>query len=110
VQRSNQVNMKFHEDKSYQKQLIQDETTGEVYAFYLRLGVSWLKNLSKNSAEEFRLTHRYVEKIRIKNHQVFYLYRPFESSQNTFLYSENAPFTEALKDLSNSAVNCDHSN
>jgi hypothetical protein len=110
VQRSNQVNMKFHEDKSYQKQLIQDETTGEVYALYLRLGVSWLKNLSNKSDEEFRLTHRYVEKIRIKNHQVFYLYRPFESSQNTFLYSEEAPITEALKDLSNCAVNCDHSN
>ncbi len=110
VQRSNQMNMKFHEDKSYQKQLIQDETTGEVYALYLRLGVSWLKNLSKNSAEEFRLTHRYVDKIRIKNHHVFYLYRPFESSQNTFLYSESAPFIDDLKDLSNSAVNCDHSN
>jgi hypothetical protein len=110
VQRSNQETMKFHEDKSYQKRLIQDETTGEVYALYLRLGVSWLKNLSKNSAEEFRLSHRYVDKIRIKNHQVFYLFRPFESSQNTFLYSENTPFINDLKDLSNCAVNCDQSN
>lgn len=110
IQRSNQVNMKFHEDKSYQKQLIQDETTGEVYALYLRLGVSWLKNLSNKSDEEFRLTHRYVDKIKIKDHQVFYLYRPFESSQNTFLYSENAPLQNDLKNLSNSAVNCDQSN
>lgn len=110
LKRDDQANMSFHEDKSYQKQLIQNETTGEVYALYLRLGVSWLKNLSKNNAEEFRLTHRYVDKIRIKNLQVFYLYRPFESSQNTFLYSEEVPFTEALKELSNCAVNCDHSN
>jgi hypothetical protein len=69
--------------------LIQDETTGDVYALYLRHGVSWLKNLTKNDAEEFRLTHRYVEKIHIKDRQVYYLYRPFESSQNTYLYREN---------------------
>ena len=89
LNRANQTNMQFHEDKTYRKQLIQDETTGDVYALYLRHGVSWLINLSKNDAEEFRLTHRYVEKIQIKNQEVYYLYRPFESSQNTFLYREN---------------------
>jgi hypothetical protein len=87
--RDNQANIQFHEDKSYRRQLIQDETTGEVYALYLRLGVSWLKNLTNGKEEEFRLTHRYVEKIRIKNRSVYYLYRPFESSQNTYLYKEN---------------------
>jgi hypothetical protein len=87
--RDNQANIQFHEDKSYRKQLIQDETTGEIYALYLRLGVSWLKNLTNHQAEEFRLTHRYVDKIHIKDRQVYYLYRPFESSQNTYLYREN---------------------
>lgn len=89
LNRADQSNIQFHEDKAYRKQLIQDETTGDVYALYLRHGVSWLKNLTKNDAEEFRLTHRYVEKIHIKDRQVYYLYRPFESSQNTYLYREN---------------------
>jgi hypothetical protein len=39
----------------------------------------------------FPLHYRYVEHIRIRNAKVYYIYRPFESLQNTFIYSEEIP-------------------
>ncbi|MBL0315191.1 MAG: hypothetical protein IPP69_05175 [Flavobacteriales bacterium] len=35
-----------------------------------------------------RLTHPYVEKIRMRNGWIYYVYRPFESLQTRYLYRE----------------------
>jgi hypothetical protein len=33
-----------------------------------------------------------VEKIRVHNNKVFFVYRPFESTQKRFLYKEKLPY------------------
>jgi len=38
---------------------------------------------------EKSLYFRYVEKVKILNGEIYYVYRPFESSQNRFLYKES---------------------
>jgi hypothetical protein len=36
----------------------------------------------------FKLSNQYVEKIKIKGDYVYYIYRPFESLQEKFVYKE----------------------
>ena len=85
------ANMDFHKDKAYRNKLIQDVTDQDIYALNFKNGFSSLGLVNTDdakSAEPFVLSYRYAEQIRINGNRVFYLYRPFESSQNTFLYAE----------------------
>jgi hypothetical protein len=43
-------------------------------------------------SEKVKLHYKYVEKIRVHNNKVFYIYRPFESIQKRFLYKEKLPY------------------
>jgi hypothetical protein len=91
------LEMKFHKDKTYKKQLIQDEVTKELYALHMHGGTYTLAPVSyvdASEGNEIPLFYRYVEHIRIRNNEVFYLYRPFESSQNSFLYTEQLPLRQ----------------
>lgn len=79
----------------WQKQLIQDNVTGVIYAQYekdgnMYLGIVDLKTGEIN--EKVKLNYKYVEKIRVHNNKVFYVYRPFESTQKRFLYKEKLPY------------------
>jgi hypothetical protein len=46
-----------------------------------------------NITEKVRLEFRYIDKIAIQNNFVYYVYRPFESTQKKFLYKERLPYT-----------------
>lgn len=83
--------MEFHKPKEYKKKMVQDEINGQLYAIYFKNGISRLLPIHPQTAEAgtpLPLSYRYAEKIKVRNGKVFYLYRPFESSQNMFLYSE----------------------
>jgi glutathione peroxidase-family protein len=43
-------------------------------------------------SEKVKLHYKYVEKIRVHNNKIFYIYRPFESIQKRFLYKEKLPY------------------
>ena len=80
----------------WQSQLIQDKITGAVYAIYEKTGSTYLGliNLKTgNITEKVKLGFRYVDKIRVHNNVVYYVYRPFESTQKKFLYKENLPYS-----------------
>jgi hypothetical protein len=84
----------FHKEKGYGKEVMFDEFTNTWYARFFRNGKTKLCQLDINGvqvAEPFELSYRYVEKVKLHNGRAYYLYRPFESSQNTFLYSEVLP-------------------
>ena len=86
--------MVFHKDKTYKQEIVQDEFTKELYSLHFRGGKYSLSPINLATAQEgepMQLHYRYVENIRVRNGKVFYMYRPFESSQNTFLYSELLP-------------------
>lgn len=79
----------------WQKQLIQDKVTGEVYALYDRAGYTYLGWINTNTGEveeQVKLEYRYIDKVSIHNNFVYYVYRPFESVQKKFLYKERLPY------------------
>jgi len=80
----------------WQKKIIQDRYTGNIYAIFDKDGYSsvGLIDLSNGEiSEKVKLSFRYVEKIRIHNNYIYYVYRPFESAQRKFLYRERLPYS-----------------
>lgn len=80
----------------WQSQLLQDKITGAVYAIYEKTGSTYLGLLDLKTGaikEKVKLGFRYVDKIRVHNNVVYYVYRPFESVQKKFLYKESLPYT-----------------
>jgi hypothetical protein len=68
-----------------------DPNTHSLYTAYSKNGrVTILLILQESNAQKElqTLEHSYVERIRIRGNQIFYIYRPFESSQKRYLYSE----------------------
>jgi len=79
----------------WQKQLIQDNVTGIIYAEYEQDGNMYLGIVDVKTGEineKVKLHYKYVEKIRVHNNKVYYVYRPFESIQKRFLYKEKLPY------------------
>lgn len=92
IVRSNPIS--FHKMKGYGNQVLFDEFTNTWYAKYFKNGITKLfplNELGMVNADAIELSYRYIERIKLYNGKAYYLYRPFESSQNTYLYSELLP-------------------
>ncbi len=79
----------------WQKQLIQDRVTGEIYALFENGGFSYLGRINLKSGEiieKVQLEFKFVEKIAVHDNFVYYVYRPYESPQRKFLYKERLPY------------------
>ena len=79
----------------WKKELIQDKQTGEIYAVYDRAGYTYLGLVDTNTGEiteKVKLEFRYIDKISVNDNFVYYVYRPFESTQKKFLYKERLPY------------------
>ena len=88
----------------WKKKLIQDQITGQVYAVFEIAGytyISYIDTKTGKLGDRFRIGYRYVEKIEIHNNSVYYVYRPFESSQKKFLYKEKLPYYFEKSDVYN---------
>ena len=80
----------------WQKNLIQDRTTGEIYATYDRAGytyIGWVDTKTGEINEQVRLDKRYAEHIKIDGNFVFYVYREFESIDKKHLWKERLPYS-----------------
>lgn len=79
----------------WQKELVQDRGTGQVYAVFNKAGYTYLGLIDLKTGEiteKVKLEFRYIDKIAIHNNFVYYVYRPFESTQKKFLYKERLPY------------------
>lgn len=79
----------------WQKELVQDRGTGQVYAVFDKAGFTYLGLIDLKSGEiteKVKLEFRYIDKIAVQNNFVYYVYRPFESTQKKFLYKERLPY------------------
>jgi hypothetical protein len=79
----------------WDKQLIQDEGTGEIYAVYDRSGFTYLGLIDTQTGEikeQVKLEYRYVDKIAIQDNFVYYIYREFESIDKRMLWKERLPY------------------
>ncbi|PWL29612.1 MAG: hypothetical protein DCO96_07585 [Fluviicola sp. XM-24bin1] len=79
----------------WDKQLIQDESTGKIYAVYDRAGYKYLGYIDTKTGEvkeQVKLKYRYVDKIGIRDNFVYYIYREFESIDKRMLWRERLPY------------------
>lgn len=87
------VNISYHASKEHpgwKKKIIQDDVTGQIYSLYENNGWYTLATLGKNGqlVRSTKLEYKYPEKIRVHDGNVFFNYRPFESTQNKYLYKQ----------------------
>ena len=76
---------------SWKKELIMDETTGQVYGLFQKNGYYSLKAINAGNGEvlsEKKLYHQFAEKVKVKDGFVYYTYKPGQSLTKKFLYRE----------------------
>ena len=81
----------------FQKNLQQDRKTAKIYAIYEQEGHVYVGLLDLKTGavvQKVKLAFRYVEKVRVHNNEVYFIYRPFESTQKKFLYKQKLPTKE----------------
>ncbi|MFM9985061.1 MAG: carboxypeptidase-like regulatory domain-containing protein [Flavobacteriales bacterium] len=74
--------------------VIRDDVTGKIFTWFEKNGIIHISRIdpTNGKAEHMAsLSYKYAEKLKIHNGKAYYIYRPFESSQNRFLYSEKLP-------------------
>ncbi len=79
----------------WQKNLIQDRTTGQIYAVYDRAGytyIGWIDNKTGEINQQVKLSKRYAEHIKIDGNYMYYVYREFESIDKKHLWQERLPY------------------
>jgi hypothetical protein len=75
----------------WDEKILKDHLTQKIYTTFRKSGITYLREINKKSGAVTtgqKLTYKYVEHIRISNGYMYYVYRPFESAQNRFLYKE----------------------
>ena len=91
-----QIYHHYHpKETGWKKKLIQDRVTGQIYAVMNLAGYTYIRLVDTKTGllgDKIQLEYRYIEKVEINNNQAYYIYRPFESVQKKFLYSEKLPF------------------
>ncbi len=89
------VLIQYHKVKRPDKwgeKITKDKQTQKIYTSYMRNGITFIREInttSGNVGATIRLQNKYVENLRITDGYVYYIYRPFESSQKRFLYKEH---------------------
>lgn len=77
--------------RDWKNEIIIDKKSNKAYALYQRGGFYYLKHINMKTGKivsSFKLSNQYVEKIKIKDDYVYYVYRPFESLQEKYVYKE----------------------
>ncbi|MCU0434843.1 MAG: hypothetical protein MUC87_15415 [Bacteroidia bacterium] len=84
----------YHHPKNWRewdRALIRDEVTGEVYARFEKNGYYTLKRIDLHTGQitgTFRITKQFVKHIRIRNGQVYYLWHNYETPEKKMLWKE----------------------
>jgi hypothetical protein len=82
--------------KEWDRQIHQDEITGELYARFEKGGYYTLKKIDIATGKisgEYKIENPWVKHIRIRNGDVYYIYRPKDSIQTKYLYKEHLPLS-----------------
>ncbi len=89
------VSIKYHHPKSWRnwkRKLYIDKTANKIYAMFKNGAFVSLKRINYQTGK-MEGVHKFVnmsaEKIKVKDGYAYYIYRPFESTQEKFLYRES---------------------
>jgi len=94
LNKTDSIAIDYHHPKNWRewkKRLIEDENNSSVYSLYEKNGFYWLKQINLHTGKvngSFKLLNPNIEEIKVKDGYVYYIYRPFESLQQQFLYKE----------------------
>lgn len=89
--------IQYHQLKDFGKwmgKVWKDSVTKRIYTSYKKAGkVSLIEIFPSQQRVELKmqLTHPYVEKIKIRGGEIYYIYKPFESTKKRYLYKERIP-------------------
>lgn len=88
------VQIDYHQIKRPERwceEILHDEVTGKYFTSFKRNGKTYLSPIDTKTGltgKRQALYYSFTDKIRVRDNKVFYIYRPFESSQNRYLYQE----------------------
>ena len=91
---SDSTSFNYHKTSTngkWKKDLLHDQIQEKIFVQYDKHGYTYLCELNLldgSVGEAFRLKYRYPEKVKVFNNRVYYLYRPYGSSQKHYLYRE----------------------
>jgi len=77
--------------RKWEQPLIEDKKDDKFYTAYMHSGYHYITHINTNSGatdDPFKLYFQFVEKVRIHNGYVYYIFRPFESLQKKFIYRQ----------------------
>jgi hypothetical protein len=80
--------------KDWKKKLYVDDAQQKIWAQFSRDGRHYLKEIDWRSGaikSTYHLQNHSADKLKIRDGYVYYVYRPFESTQEKFLYRERLP-------------------
>ncbi len=78
--------------EKWEQPLILDKQQEKVYGLYNKGGYYYIKSINCQDGKilkQLKLGNRFVERIKIFDGKVYYIYRPYESLQKKFIYSED---------------------
>lgn len=88
------VSIMYHHPKNWKEwknKMVKDLTEDKIYAVFDNSGHRYLKNINSKSGKEegkYSIIHYSADKIRIRDGYIYYVYRPFQSLQEKYLYKE----------------------
>jgi hypothetical protein len=77
--------------KEWKRKLLVDDEEAAVYAYFSKDGHHYLKKINYQSGKitlTYHLQNHSADKLKIRGGYVYYIYRPFGSTQEKFLYRE----------------------
>ncbi|MES2568389.1 MAG: carboxypeptidase-like regulatory domain-containing protein [Bacteroidota bacterium] len=77
--------------KEWKNKMLKDDIENKIYAVYEKNGHKYIKQISAQTGKEqgrYTLQFHSADKLKIHDGYVYYIYRPFESTQEKFFYRE----------------------
>jgi hypothetical protein len=77
--------------KEWKNKMLKDDIENLIYAVYDKNGHKYLKQISSRTGKDlgkYTLQFHSADKLKIHDGYVYYIYRPFESTQEKFFYRE----------------------
>jgi len=77
--------------KEWKNVMIKDVINGNIFAIFSKDGHKYMKKINYRSGKEegiYKIIHFSADNIKVKENFIYYVYRPYESTQEKFLYKE----------------------
>jgi len=88
------MKINYHHPKNWRewkRLMVMDPLENKIYAIYDRNGHKYIKYINNHNGQaqgQYTLQFHSAEKMKVRDGFVYYIYRPFDSTQERFLYRE----------------------